>query len=119
MDSKQSAGNEIEALNRIGAHDELLKSILRSIPKECVTSGCPTTYELTQRFTQVHSEGWKAAFVPENSMGLLGQVRFSMLLIQRIIPYMHLFILQTTGLILSWLAVPRKGLVSEIPTWLF
>eukprot|EP01084_Bolivina_argentea_P026826 49885_1 len=90
LDSRQSAGKEIEALNRIGEKDELLKSILRSIPKERATSGCPTTYELTQRFNQVRNEGRRAAFVPENNTGLLGQ---------------------TTGLILSWLAIPRKGLV--------
>ncbi len=65
---------EIESLNRIGEKDEILKSILRLIPKECATSGCPTTYELTQCFKQVQKEGRRAALVPENNSGLLGQV---------------------------------------------
>ncbi len=44
-------------------------------------SGCPTTYELTQWFKQVHKEGRRSALVPEDNTGLLGQVGSSTMVV--------------------------------------
>ena len=77
--TSQPISNDVRALKEICAEDNLVRTLLGSLPAHVVEEGVPTIDELKLRFEVVRDEMRKAALAPESAPAYLGQVLGSIL----------------------------------------